>query len=53
MHLMLLEAVWVKRVRAVLSAADFRHPVYREIGNEHFAACHRADELALQPIRSA
>ncbi len=26
-------------------------PVYRDVGLEHFVACHRAEELALQPIR--
>jgi oligopeptide/dipeptide ABC transporter ATP-binding protein len=27
-------------------------PVYRDLGDLHFVACHRADELELQPIRS-
>jgi len=27
-------------------------PEYRELGNEHFATCHFADQLDLQPIRS-
>jgi len=27
-------------------------PVYRDLGDEHFVACHRADELHLQPIRN-
>ncbi|MEW5825496.1 MAG: dipeptide ABC transporter ATP-binding protein [Candidatus Bipolaricaulota bacterium] len=28
-------------------------PVYRDLGEEHFVACHRADELDLQPIRES
>jgi peptide/nickel transport system ATP-binding protein len=28
-------------------------PLYRDLGDEHFVACHRADELNLQPIRGA
>jgi oligopeptide/dipeptide ABC transporter ATP-binding protein len=28
-------------------------PAYRDVGDGHFVACHRGDELSLQPIRSA
>jgi oligopeptide/dipeptide ABC transporter ATP-binding protein len=28
-------------------------PAYRHLGNEHFVACHRTEELTLQPVRSA
>jgi len=27
-------------------------PIYKDIGNEHFSACHFADTLQLQPIRT-
>jgi hypothetical protein len=28
-------------------------PLYRDLGDEHFVACRRTDELDLQPIRGA
>jgi oligopeptide/dipeptide ABC transporter ATP-binding protein len=40
------------RCRYAIDVCEKELPVYREIGSEHFAACHRADELALQPICS-
>jgi oligopeptide/dipeptide ABC transporter ATP-binding protein len=38
------------RCRYAVDVCSKDAPVYRDLGNEHFVACHRADELHLQPI---
>ena len=39
------------RCRYAIDVCSSEVPVYRDLGHEHFVACHRADELSLQPIR--
>jgi len=39
------------RCRYAIDVCSNDVPVYRDLGDEHFVACHRADELRLQPIR--
>ncbi len=41
------------RCRYAVDVCKTDRPVYRAVSSEHFVACHRADELALQPIRAA
>jgi oligopeptide/dipeptide ABC transporter ATP-binding protein len=41
------------RCQYTVDACKTDAPLYRDLGNEHFVACHRADELNLQPIRDA
>ena len=38
------------RCRYVQDVCRTEEPIYRDTGNSHFAACHFADTLALQPI---
>ena len=38
------------RCRYAVDVCSKDAPVYRDLGNEHFVSCHRADELSLQPI---
>ncbi|MDD4903780.1 MAG: ABC transporter ATP-binding protein, partial [Candidatus Bipolaricaulis sp.] len=39
------------RCRYAIDVCSSEVPAYRDLGHEHFVACHRADELSLQPIR--
>jgi oligopeptide/dipeptide ABC transporter ATP-binding protein len=39
------------RCRYAVEVCSSDVPEYRDLGDEHFVACHRADELSLQPIR--
>lgn len=41
------------RCRYAADVCSIEIPAYRDLGNEHFVACHRAEELALQPIHEA
>ena len=39
------------RCRYALEICRNDAPLYRDVGHEHFVACHRGEELSLQPIR--
>ncbi len=41
------------RCRYAIAVCKTTAPLYRDVGGEHFAACHRADELRLQPIQDS
>jgi oligopeptide/dipeptide ABC transporter ATP-binding protein len=41
------------RCRYAVDVCKTVPPRYREFGEGHFAACHRSEELNLQPIHSA
>ena len=40
------------RCRYVKEICSRETPAYRDIGGEHFATCHFADSLSLQPVRT-
>ena len=40
------------RCRYAKEICSNEEPIYKDIGNEHFSACHFADTLQLQPIRT-
>ncbi len=39
------------RCRYAVEVCRSEAPVYRDVGHDQFVACHRGDELSLQPIR--
>ncbi len=39
------------RCRYALGVCRDEAPTYRDVGHEHFVACHRGEELSLQPIQ--
>ncbi len=41
------------RCRYAVDVCKSEAPVYRDVGGEHFIACHRSDDLKLRPIRDA
>jgi oligopeptide/dipeptide ABC transporter ATP-binding protein len=41
------------RCRNAIDACRTQPPTYRDLGDEHFVACHRSEELKLQPARSS
>jgi peptide/nickel transport system ATP-binding protein len=41
------------RCRYAAAVCRTERPVYRDLGGEHFVACHCADELDLQPVHEA
>jgi oligopeptide/dipeptide ABC transporter ATP-binding protein len=40
------------RCRYAVDVCKTDAPLYRDLGGEHFVACHRADDLSLQPARA-
>jgi len=40
------------RCRYAIETCRTQAPTYRDLGEEHFVACHRSEELRLQPARS-
>jgi oligopeptide/dipeptide ABC transporter ATP-binding protein len=40
------------RCRYAKDTCEAESPVYRGLGDEHFVACHFADSLNLQPVRT-
>lgn len=41
------------RCRYVVDVCRAEVPVYRDLGDEHFVSCHRADDLSLHPMRGS